>query len=45
MANFAELNAVWDVWVDPDNTPARACTEAPLALPEFLVEIMVVAAV
>ena len=45
MANFAEMNAVWDAWVDPDNTPARAATEAKLATPEFLVEIMVMAAV
>lgn len=44
MDNFAEMNAVWDAWVDPDNTPARAATEARLALPEFLVEIMVTAA-
>src|SRR4029079_3301114 len=24
MANFAEMNAVWDAWVAPGNTPARA---------------------
>jgi len=24
MANFAEMNAVWDAWVSPGNTPARA---------------------
>lgn len=45
MDTFAEMNAVWDAWVDVDNPPARACVESPkLATPEFLVEIMVVAA-
>jgi enamine deaminase RidA (YjgF/YER057c/UK114 family) len=24
MANFAEMNSVWDAWVSPGNTPARA---------------------
>ncbi len=45
MDNFAAMNAVWDAWIDPENPPARACTEAKLALPEFLVEVMVIAAV
>ncbi|MDJ0947578.1 MAG: RidA family protein [Alphaproteobacteria bacterium] len=44
MADFAEMNAVWDAWVDPENPPARACVEAKLAAPEYTVEIMVVAA-
>jgi len=44
MANFAEMNAVWDAWVSPGNTPARACVEARLAAPDYAVEIMVVAA-
>ena len=44
MANFAEMNAVWDAWVSPGNTPARATVEAKLAAPQFNVEIMVVAA-
>ena len=44
MAKFAEMNAVWDAWVSPGNTPARACVEAKLAAPEYNVEIMVVAA-
>jgi enamine deaminase RidA (YjgF/YER057c/UK114 family) len=44
MANFAEMNAVWDAWVSPGNTPARATVEAKLAAPEYKVEIMVVAA-
>ena len=44
MATFAEMNAVWDGWVSPGNTPARATVEAKLAAPQFTVEIMVVAA-
>ncbi len=44
MAKFAEMNAVWDAWVSPGNTPARACVEAKLAAPDYHVEIMVTAA-
>ena len=44
MKNFAAMNAVWDAWVSPGNTPARATVEAGLATPDYLVEIMVVAA-
>lgn len=44
MAHFAEMNAVWDAWIDPANPPARACVEAKLASPDFDVEIMIVAA-
>jgi len=44
MARFNEMNAVWDAWVSPGNTPARATVEAGLASPDYLVEIMVVAA-
>ena len=45
MGDFAEMNAVWDAWVDPENTPARACVEGRLAMPKFLVEVMVTAAI
>ena len=44
IATFGEMNAVWDAWVAPGNTPARATVEAKLAAPRFTVEIMVVAA-
>lgn len=44
MADFAEMNAVWDEWVDPANPPARATGEAKLATPDYRVEIIVVAA-
>ena len=44
MAHFAEMNSVWDAWVSPGNTPARATVEAKLASPDYKVEIMAVAA-
>ena len=44
MKTFAEMNAVWDAWVSPGNTPARATVEVRLAAPQFDVEIMVTAA-
>jgi len=43
MKDFAAMNAVWDTWVSPGNTPARATVEAGLASPDYKVEIMVVA--
>lgn len=45
IGTFAEMNAVWDGWVTPGATPARATVEARLAGPEYLVEIAVIAAV
>ena len=45
MANFAEMNGVWEHWVLPGSTPARATVEARLAAPAYLVEISVTAAV
>jgi enamine deaminase RidA (YjgF/YER057c/UK114 family) len=44
IATFAEMNAAWDAWVSQANPPARATVEARLAGPEYLVEIVVVAA-
>ena len=44
MATFAEMNAVWDSWIDPGNPPARATGEVRLAAPEYKVEIIVTAA-
>ena len=44
IATISEMNAVWDAWIDPANPPARACVEARLATPEFLVEVMIIAA-
>ncbi|MDO6963086.1 RidA family protein [Rhizobium alvei] len=44
MSYFAEMNAVWEAWVDPANTPARATSEAKLATPAYKVEFIVTAA-
>ena len=45
MKTFPEMNAVWDGWVSPGNTPARATVEAKLAAPhDTTSKIMVVAA-
>ena len=44
MATFAEMNSVWDTWVPAGNTPARATGEAKLATKDYLVEIIVTAA-
>ncbi|GIL04721.1 RidA family protein [Betaproteobacteria bacterium PRO7] len=44
MADFAAMNAVWDVWVPTGQTPARATMQAKLAKPEWKIEIVVTAA-
>nr|WP_206376142.1 RidA family protein [Sneathiella chungangensis] len=44
MNDFDAMNEVYDAWIDPNNPPARACGEAKLAAPEYLFEIIVVAA-
>ena len=44
MADFAAMNVVWEQWVVPGHTPARATVEAKLAAPQYRVEIQVVAA-
>ncbi|PWU21444.1 MAG: hypothetical protein C5B48_11335 [Candidatus Rokuibacteriota bacterium] len=43
MGTYDDMNAAWDAWVDPANTPARATVEARLASPKYLVEIAVIA--
>ena len=44
MADFAEMNAVWDAWIDGKDAPARATGEAKLATPDYKVEIIAIAA-
>jgi enamine deaminase RidA (YjgF/YER057c/UK114 family) len=44
IATFAQMNAVWEGWIDTNAPPARATVEARLAGPAYLVEIAVVAA-
>ena len=41
---WSQMNEVWDAWVAPGCTPARATVEARLAAPGLTVEIMVQAA-
>ena len=43
MSDFAGLNAVWDAWVVPGETPTRCCGKVELADPAFRVEIVVTA--
>jgi len=45
IADFDKMNSVWDAWVDQANPPARATGESRLAAPEYLVEVIVTAAV
>lgn len=45
MKDFADMNSVWDSWVEEGNAPARACVEARMAREILLVEISIVAAV
>ena len=44
IADFDGMNAAWDAWVAPGNSPPRATVEARLARPEWRVEIVVTAA-
>lgn len=44
IADFEEMNAVWNAWVIPGKPPARATGEARLASPDYKVEIIVIAA-
>lgn len=45
MRYFPEMNAKWDAWVPAGSAPARATVGAPLATPDFKVEIGIIAAV
>jgi enamine deaminase RidA (YjgF/YER057c/UK114 family) len=45
MTTFAEMNQVWDSWVVPGATPARATVLSPqLASADYKIEIAVIAA-
>ncbi len=43
--SYNDVNEVWDAWVPEGDAPARACVESKLALPQYVVEIGVIAAV
>ncbi len=42
IADRVALNEVWSAWLPEDGAPARACVQAVLADPAYLVEIMLV---
>jgi enamine deaminase RidA (YjgF/YER057c/UK114 family) len=45
MATFNDMNKVWEGWVSPGMTPARATVlSSKLAAPEYKIEIGVIAA-
>ena len=44
IGTWSQMNEVWDAWVAPGSSPARATVEAKLANPALKVEIMVQAA-
>lgn len=45
MITFSEMNKVWEAWVVPGSTPARATVmSAQLAASDFKIEIAVIAA-
>ena len=44
ISTFADMNSVWDAWVDKTHPPARATLEAKLVTPDYKVEIAVIAA-
>ncbi len=44
MADFGAMNLVWEKWIADVAAPARATGEVKLAAPEYLVEIIVTAA-
>jgi enamine deaminase RidA (YjgF/YER057c/UK114 family) len=45
MRHFAEMNGVWDAWVDQESPPVRACGAADLGSPDMKVEVIITAAV
>ena len=45
LANFDAFNSEWNQWVKDITPPARATVEAKLVNPNWLIEIMVIAAI
>lgn len=45
IADFGEMNRVWDAWVPKGQAPARATGESRLAAPDYKVEIIALAAI
>ena len=44
LSRFAEMNKVWEAWIEPGCAPARATAEVKLATPGYLVEMTAIAA-
>lgn len=44
LSDFDGMNAVWDAWVVPGQTPPRATVQALLAKPGWRIEVVVTAA-
>ena len=44
MDDFKGMNEAWDAWTPEGHAPARTCVEAPMANPNYRVEITVTAA-
>lgn len=44
MSDYDAMNAVWDTWVVPGQTPSRCCGEVELANPDWRIEVVVIAA-
>lgn len=44
MDDFAAMNAVYDAWVVPGDTPTRCCGKVELADPTYRIEIVGIAA-
>jgi enamine deaminase RidA (YjgF/YER057c/UK114 family) len=44
MDDFAVMNAVYDAWVVPGDTPTRCCGKVELADPAYRIEIVGIAA-
>ncbi|BCV64945.1 RidA family protein [Shewanella carassii] len=45
MSDYDAMNAIWDAWLPAGHAPARACVEASIAEPEYLVEVSIIAAI
>lgn len=44
MADFVDMNKVWDAWIDPENPPTRCCGQVLMADPDMRIEVVVSAA-
>jgi enamine deaminase RidA (YjgF/YER057c/UK114 family) len=44
MDDFAAMNAVYDTWVVPGDTPTRCCGKVELADPAYRIEVVGIAA-